>query len=78
MNLSELSATTKHKFDVIAQTDGLIAILPYGEIKGESRKNPHACFKVLELAAKKSLEVFHYNIFGHEYNPCIKLTSTVS
>jgi hypothetical protein len=56
----------------------LIAILPYAEIKGESRKNPHACFKVLELAAKKSLEVFHYNIFGHEYNPCIKLTSTTS
>jgi len=78
MNLSELSTSTKHKFDVIAQTDGLMAILPYGEIKAESRRNPYACFKVLELAAKKSLEVFHYNIFGHEYNPCIKLTSTAS
>jgi hypothetical protein len=29
-------------------------------------------------AAKKSLEIFHYNIFGHDYNPCIKLTATQS
>jgi hypothetical protein len=33
---------------------------------------------VLELAAKKALEVFHYNVFGHELNPAIRLTATNS
>ena len=78
MSVSELSASTKHKYDVIAETDGIIALLAYGEIKSESRKNPIACYKVLELATKKSLEVFHYNVFGHELNPAIRLTSTNS
>lgn len=40
MELSELSNTTRHKFDVIAETDGMIACLPFGEIKTESRKSP--------------------------------------
>lgn len=78
MAVSELSPSTKHKYDVIAESDGLIAVLPYGEIKSESRKNPIACYKILDLAAKKALEVFHYNVFGHEINPTIKLTSTNS
>ena len=78
MNLSELSNVTKNKFDIIANTDGLLAVLPYSEIKSEIRKNPHALYKILEIAAKKSLEIFHYNIFGHDYNPCIKLTATQS
>lgn len=30
----------------------------------------------MELAAKKSLEVLHYNVFGHELNPAIKHVST--
>lgn len=32
----------------------------------------------MELAAKKALSVFHYNVFGHEYNEVIKLTNTNS
>jgi CRP-like cAMP-binding protein len=68
MELSELSNSTRHKFDVIAESDGMIACLPFGEIKTESRKNPQACFLIMELAAKKALEVFHFNVFGHEYN----------
>jgi CRP-like cAMP-binding protein len=68
MEISELSPGTRHKFDVIAESDGMIAVLPFGEIKTESRKNPIACYRILELAAKKALEVFHYNVFGHEYN----------
>jgi len=78
MNISELSTVTRYKFDVIAESDGLVAVLPYGEIKSESRRNPMACYRILELAAKKALEVFHYNIFGHEFNPVIKLTATNS
>ena len=72
MAVSELSSSTIHKYDVIAETDGIIALLPFGEIKGESRKNPQACYKVLELATKKAIEVFHYNVFGHELNPVIR------
>ena len=30
----------------------------------------------MELAARKSLEVLHYNVYGHEYNPVIKHTAT--
>ena len=78
MNLSELSTVAKNKFDIIANTDGILAVLPYAEIKSEIRKNPHALYKILEIAARKSLEIFHYNIFGHEYNPLIKLTATQS
>jgi len=44
MCLSELAGTKpeggKHKYDIIAETDGIIALLPFGEIKSESRKNP--------------------------------------
>jgi CRP-like cAMP-binding protein len=78
MEVSELSTSVRHKFDVIAESDGMLAVLPFGEIKVESRKNPQACYRILEMAAKKALEVFHYNVFGHPYNHVIKLTSTNS
>ena len=78
MAVSELSQATRHKFDVIADTDGILAVLPFGEIKSESRRNPLACFKALELASKKAFEVFHYNVFGHELNPAIRLPATNS
>ena len=30
----------KWKFEVFAETDGILAVLPFGEIKIEIRKNP--------------------------------------
>ncbi len=42
MTVSELCSNTKHKYDVIAESDGLIAVFPFGEIKSESRKYPQA------------------------------------
>lgn len=78
MAVSELTTSTKHKYDIIAESDGIIAILPFGEIKAESRRNPLACYKALELATRKALEVFHYNVFGHEMNPAIRLPATNS
>lgn len=78
MAVSELSNQTRFKFDVIAESDGMIALLPFGDIKSESRKAPQALYKILELAANKSLETFHFNVFGHELNPVIKLTNTNS
>ena len=78
MAVSELTAVMKHKYDVIAESDGIIALIPFGEIKSESRKNPIACYRALELASKRALEVFHYNVFGHELNPTVKLAATNS
>ena len=78
MAVSELSTALRNRYDVIAETDGLIALIPFGEIKGESRKSPLSTYRVLELASKKALEVFHYNVFGHEMNPVIRLTATTS
>ena len=40
MNVSEMTTQDKNKYDIIADTDGIIAILPFGEIKSESRKYP--------------------------------------
>lgn len=78
MSVSELTSSHKHKYDVIAETDGILAVLPFGEIKSESRRSPAACYRALELASKKALEVFHFNVFGHELNPAIRHTGTTS
>ena len=40
MNFAELSYKEKHAVTVIAKTDGLIAVIPYGEEKMEFRRNP--------------------------------------
>ena len=40
MAVSELSIKEKHKYDIIAESDGLIAIISFGEIKSEIRKFP--------------------------------------
>lgn len=72
MFFSELTNSDAQKYDIIAETEGMIACLPYGEIKSESRKFPHACYLVMELAAKRSLETIHFNVYGHEINPVIR------
>ena len=43
MCLSELvvsKESAKHKYDIMAESDGILAVLPFGEIKSESRKFP--------------------------------------
>jgi hypothetical protein len=40
MNVSEMATNPKYKYDIIAESDGILAVLPFGEIKSESRKNP--------------------------------------
>ena len=40
MNFSDMSNKEKHAVTVKAKTDGLIAVVPYGEIKMEIRKSP--------------------------------------
>ena len=40
MNFADMCNREKHIVTVIAKTDGLIAVVPYGEIKMEIRKSP--------------------------------------
>ena len=43
MFVSELAVKdNKHKYDIIADSDGLLAVFPFGEFKSESRRNPQA------------------------------------
>lgn len=37
----------KWKFDLYCETDGILAIFPFGEFKAEVRKNPKPLFKLI-------------------------------
>jgi len=74
-NLSEMSGVfqeDKWKFDIFAHTDATLAILPFGEIKTEIRRQGPGMFKILELAANKALEVSYFNIEGKSMYNTIK------
>ena len=40
MNAADFSTREKHLATIAAATDGIIAVLPFGELKMEVRKNP--------------------------------------
>ena len=40
MNTADLTTREKHLCTIVAAVDGIIAILPFGELKMEVRKNP--------------------------------------
>ena len=40
MNFADMANKEKHAVTVIAKTDGIIAVLPYGEVKMEVRRSP--------------------------------------
>ena len=46
MYAADLSTRDTHLTTVIASMDGMIAVLPFGELKTEIRKSPDALFKV--------------------------------
>lgn len=56
--------------------DGLIAVLPFGEIKAEIRRAPEAVFLAYKVAAKYAMETFIYNLHGKEHNQFIKHPQT--
>lgn len=62
----------KWKFDVFAEVETTMAVLPYGEIKTEIRRQPSGMFKVLQLASLKAYETSYYNITGMNLNNNIK------
>jgi len=61
---SEATTKEKHSVEIIAETDGIVAIYPFGDLKIEARKFPRAIFRVMEIAANKTLENLHYNVYS--------------
>ena len=57
----------------MAHTDGIMAVLPFGDIKTEIRANPKGTYNILELAARSAYETTHFNVKGELCNPIIKL-----
>ena len=45
MNAAEFSTREKHLATIVAATDGLIAVIPFGELKMEVRKSPQEVSK---------------------------------
>jgi hypothetical protein len=76
MMAAELSTKQTHLTTVIASMDGLIAVLPFGEIKMELRRAPDAVFKTYQIASKYAMETFMFNLNGVEHNPYIKHPAT--
>ena len=54
----------KWKFSLTGETDGVMAVLPFGEVKLEIRRAPKAVYKVLEIAANQALETNYFNLIG--------------
>lgn len=46
----------------------MLAVLPFGEIKTEMRRNPKPICKLIELAANHAYETTYFNIEGMELN----------
>ena len=59
---------SKWNFDVFAEKPGYLAILPFGELRTDIRKNPKPICQLIELAAKKAYETTYFNIMGAELN----------
>lgn len=68
MFAADLSQRETHIATIIASMDGLIACLPFGEIKAELRRAPEAVFKTYQLASKYAMETFMFNLNGVEHN----------
>lgn len=63
---AEFTTREQHMCTVVAQSDGMIAVLPFGEIKGEIRRSPEAIFKIMMVASKKAMETLYFNVHGSQ------------
>lgn len=68
----------KWSCDVVGDQKGILAVLPYSEVKAESRKYPKAVCKLHEMAARRAYETTYFNIMGAEYNPVPTFISQLS
>mmetsp|Transcript_40686 Transcript_40686/g.62073 ORF Transcript_40686/g.62073 Transcript_40686/m.62073 type:complete len:81 (+) Transcript_40686:297-539(+) len=74
-NLAEQSGVFMQenwKFDIIAETDGVLGVFPFGEFKAEIRRQPKALLKITEIAARSAYETTYFNLVGEPLNPAIK------
>lgn len=55
-------------YDIIAETDGVLAVFPFGDLKTEVRVKPRGTCKLMELAANYAYETTHYNLLGVKAN----------
>ncbi len=65
----------KWKFDLYCETDGILAIFPFGEFKTEIRKNPKPLFKLISIALSYSYETTHFNLTGQFKNRVISFVN---
>lgn len=76
MFAADMTTRDTHLATITASMDGMIAVLPFGDIKLEVRKSPEALFKTMMIASKYAMETFSYNLNGCEHNPAIKHSAT--
>jgi len=76
MTAADFATRETHLATVIASMDGMIAVLPFGEIKAELRRAPEAVFKTYQIASKYAMETFTFNLNGVEHNQFIKHSAT--
>lgn len=68
MFFSGFSTKDTHLCTIIASMDGLLAVLPFIDMKLEIRKSPDALFKLYQTVSKHAMETFLYNLNGVDHN----------
>ena len=71
MNAADFTTREKHLATITAATDGLIAVIAFGELKMEVRKNPQEIFKIMQVASRNAMETLYYNVHGVPRNPYV-------
>jgi hypothetical protein len=61
---------------VVASMDGLIAVMPFADVKMELKRVPEAAFKVYQVASRYAMQTFYFNLHGVEHNQYIKHPQT--
>jgi len=61
----------KWRYDVFGDTNGILAVVAFGELKIEWRRNAEAMTKIARLAANYAHDTTCYNILGLSCNPAI-------
>jgi len=46
----------KHRFDIIGEDNGYIALIPFSEMRSLFRRFPRECCSIAQIAANKVLE----------------------
>lgn len=61
-----------HSCTIIASMEGLLAVVPFGEMKTLMKPpNSEAYFALTQLISKLAMESFMFNLYGQEYNKAI-------